>query len=78
MSKRHDSSFAYWIYFFVVLLGLQFATPTTADEAGVISMEALAQHLRRRAGHLKVPITMPQPKRVAALVLNGAVEFKTA
>ncbi len=43
-----------------------------------VSMEALPQYLRRRAGHLKVPITMPQPKRVAALVLNGAVEFKTA
>ena len=83
MSKQHDSSFAYWIYVFVVLLGVQFSTPTTADEAGVsfwlpVSMEALPQYLRRRAGHLKVPITMPRPKRVAALVLNGAVEFKTA
>jgi hypothetical protein len=35
MSKQHDSSFAYWIYVFVVLLGVQFSTPTTADEAGV-------------------------------------------
>jgi hypothetical protein len=35
MSKRYDSSFACWVYFFVVLLGLQFSSPTTADEAGV-------------------------------------------
>jgi hypothetical protein len=83
MSKQHDSSFAYWIYVFVVLLGVQFSTPTTADEAGV-SFWLPGQY----GSFAAVPSTpgwsfestyyMPQPKPVAALVLNGAVEFKTA
>ena len=33
--KQHVRSFAYWIYLLVVPLGLQFSSPTTADEAGV-------------------------------------------
>jgi hypothetical protein len=33
--KQHARSFAYSIYFLVVPLGLQFSSPTTADEAGV-------------------------------------------
>ena len=81
--KEHARLFAYSIYFLVIPLGLQFSSPTTADEAGVSvwlpgQYGSFAPCLRRRACHLKVPITMRQATRVTALVLLGVAGFKTA